>query len=108
MRAGASIAKEIVRRIDELFAIERVSLFADPGESVNRFGNRVRHRNRRSPDLQPLRPSLTQSAGLSWPAASLPKHDLTASRAPTPRRLLRAARAIGLPALSAMRRRLLP
>ena len=35
MRAGASIAKEIVRRIDELFAIERVSLFADPGESVN-------------------------------------------------------------------------
>ena len=37
MRAGASIAKEIVRRIDELFAIERESPFADPGESVNRF-----------------------------------------------------------------------
>ena len=35
MRAGASIAKEIVGRIDEFFAIERESPFADPGESVN-------------------------------------------------------------------------
>ncbi len=37
MRAGASIAKKVVRRIDEPFAIERESPFADPGESVNRF-----------------------------------------------------------------------
>ena len=37
MCAGASIAKEIVRRIDELFAIERESPFAHPGEYVNRF-----------------------------------------------------------------------
>jgi hypothetical protein len=71
MRVGASIAKEIVRRIDELFAIERVSPFADPGESVNRFEEQSS-----APKPPQSRPSTaqtqTQSAGLSWLAASLP------------------------------------
>jgi hypothetical protein len=72
MRAGASIAKEIVRRIDELFAIERESPFADPGESVNRFEEQSS-----APKPPQSRPSTAQTqsgpvGGLSWPAASLP------------------------------------
>jgi hypothetical protein len=68
MRAGASIAKEIVRRIDELFAIERESPFADPGESVNRFEEQSS-----APKPPQSRPSTAQtSRRLSWPAASLP------------------------------------
>jgi len=74
MRAGASIAKDILRRINERFAINR-----------------------------------SDSVGRAEPTGRVfAKHDLTASRVPKPRRLLRATRAIGLRALFAMRRRVRP